>query len=426
MNPLSVFLRTRYGKGFASRDAIEHHQKKAFQHLRRNIMPRSPFYAPYADKPLSEWPLMNKALMMEHFTAINTAGITKEEALKIALTSEQERNFAPMIGNIAVGLSTGTSGQRGLFASNKRERALWAALMLGRFSPSFLQRQRVSLFLRANNMLYERLGNALISFEFYDLLQVFSEHLPRLTKQQPTVLIAPAQILGLLAQAQQDRIINIAPRCIISVAEVLSPEDQTAIETVFGTRVDQVYQCTEGVLGMTCRAGNMHLNEAYVHIERDVIDEASGAFAPIITDLTRETQPVLKYRLDDILIPDNEPCPCGCVSLRLKRIEGRCDDILYWHGDNGAPQMIPSDFIRQAMATSRISIRDYRAVQHGQKLLEICLETAEFEQACSDITHNLQTLAARMKVQLPELRFYSGITVQIDQKRRRIITYYSK
>ncbi len=421
MNPLSVFLRTRYGKGFASRDAIEHHQNKAFQHLRRNIMPRSPFYAPYADKPLSEWPLMNKALMMEHFTAINTAGITKEEALKIALTSEQERNFAPMIGNIAVGLSTGTSGQRGLFASNKRERALWAALMLGRFSPSFLQRQRVSLFLRANNMLYERLGNALISFEFYDLLQVFSEHLPRLTKQQPTVLIAPAQILGLLAQAQQDRIINIAPRCIISVAEVLSPEDQTAIETVFGTRVDQVYQCTEGVLGMTCRAGNLHLNEAYVHIERDVLDEASGAFTPIITDLTRETQPVLKYRLDDILIPDPEPCPCGCVSLRLKRIEGRCDDILYWHGDNGAPQMIPSDLIRQAMATSRSSIRDYRAVQHGQDRLDIWLEATDFKQASQDVTRNLQKQAFAIKARLPELQFHTGISLQPDQKRRRVI-----
>lgn len=421
MNPLSVFLRARYGKGFASRDAIEHHQKKAFQHLRRNIMPCSPFYAPYANKPLSEWPLMNKALMMEHFTAINTAGITKDEALKIALSSEQERNFAPMIGNIAVGLSTGTSGQRGLFASNKRERALWAALMLGRFSPSFLQRQRVSLFLRANNMLYERLGNALISFEFYDLLQVFSEHLPRLTKQRPTVLIAPAQILGLLAQAQQDRIINIAPRCIISVAEVLSPEDKTTIEAVFGTRVDQVYQCTEGVLGMTCRAGNMHLNEAYVHIERDVIDEATGAFAPIITDLTRETQPVLKYRLDDVLIPDNEPCPCGCASLRLKRIEGRCDDILYWRGDNGARQMIPSDLIRQAVATSRSSIQDYRAVQHGQDRLDIWLETAAFEQASKDVTRSLQKQAFAIKAHLPELHFHAGVSLQPDQKRRRVI-----
>ncbi|MBX8812222.1 hypothetical protein KHQ08_04125 [Pseudochrobactrum algeriensis] len=421
MTPLTVFLRARYGKGFASREAIAQHQQKAFQHLRRNIMPRSPFYAPYADKPLSDWPLMNKALMMEHFTDINTVGITKEEALHIALTSEQERDFAPMIRNIAVGLSTGTSGQRGLFASNKRERALWAALMLGRFSPSFLQRQRVSLFLRANNMLYERLGNALISFEFYDLLQSFNSHLQRLADQQPTVLIAPAQILGLLAQAQKERIINIAPRCIISVAEVLSPEDKSAIETVFGVRVDQVYQCTEGVLGMTCRAGNLHLNEAYMHIERDIIDEASGAFAPIITDLTRETQPVLKYRLDDILIPDNEPCPCGCASLRLKRIEGRCDDILYWHTADGTLRMIPSDLIRQTVATARAGISDYRAVQHGQQLLEIWLEAADYEQACAEVTRNLAAQAVSVKAQLPELRFHAGIHTQYDQKRRRVI-----
>ncbi len=421
MNPRTVFLRARYGKGFASREAIAQHQQKAFQHLRRNIMPRSPFYTPYAGKPLSDWPLMNKALMMEHFTDINTAGITKEEALHIALTSEQERDFAPMIRNIAVGLSTGTSGQRGLFASNKRERALWAALMLGRFSPSFLQRQRVSLFLRANNMLYERLGNALISFEFYDLLQSFNSHLQKLVDQQPTVLIAPAQILGLLAQAQKERIINIAPRCIISVAEVLSPEDKSAIEAVFGVRVDQVYQCTEGVLGMTCRAGNLHLNETYMHIERDIIDEASGAFAPIITDLTRETQPVLKYRLDDILIPDNEPCPCGCASLRLKRIEGRCDDILYWHTADGTLRMIPSDLIRQTVATARAGVSDYRAVQHGQQLLEIWLEAADYEQACAEVTRNLAAQAVSVKEQLPELRFHAGIHTQYDQKRRRVI-----
>ena len=426
MNPFSVFLRARYSKGFTSREAIERHQHKAFKHLRQHIMPRSPFYAAYADQPLSDWPLMNKALMMEHFTSINTACITKEEALNIALTSEQERNFAPMIGKIAVGLSTGTSGQRGLFASNKRERVLWAALMLGRFSPSFLQQQRVSLFLRANNMLYERLGNALISFAFYDLLHAFRDHLPRLAEQQPTVLIAPAQILGLLAQAQQDRIVNIAPRCIISVAEVLSPEDQHKIEAVFGVTVDQVYQCTEGVLGMTCRAGNLHLNEAYMHIERDVIDKTSGAFAPIVTDLTRETQPVLNYRLDDVLIPDNEPCPCGCATLRLKRIEGRCDDILYWRGKDGAQLMIPSDLIRQAMATAQTAINDYRTVQHGQSLLEIWLEATDFDPACNEIAHKLQALATRMNAQLPELRFHAGITMQIDQKRRRIITITEK
>lgn len=421
MNPFSVFWRARYGKGFASREAIARHQQQAFAHLRRHIMPRSPFYKDFADQPYENWPMMNKALMMEHFTDINTAGITKEDALDIALTSEQMRDFAPMIGQVAVGLSTGTSGQRGLFASNKRERALWAALMLGRFSPSFLRSQRVCLFLRANNMLYERLGNALISFEFYDLLQAFDLHLPRLNKQNPTVLIAPAQILRLLAHAQNDGAIDIQPRCIISVAEVLSPEDEVAITDVFGVEVDQVYQCTEGVLGMTCRAGSLHLNEAYVHIERDIVDEASGAFAPIITDLTRETQPVLKYRLDDILIPDGEPCPCGCASLRLKRIEGRCDDILYWQKHDGGLQMIPSDLIRQAVATSQCEIRDYRAVQHGQHLLKIWLDTDDFALACQYVEQNLLMEAAKLNTQLPELNFHQGITSHLDQKRRRVI-----
>lgn len=422
MNPLSVFLQMRYGSGFASHEAIEKQQQKGFQRLRRKIMPRSPFYAAYADKPISAWPLMNKALLMEHFTDINTAGITKEEALHVALTSEKERNFSPMIRGIAVGLSTGTSGQRGLFASSKRERALWASLMLGRFSPSLLQRQRVSLFLRANNMLYERLGNPMLSFVFYDLLEPFGEHLLRLADQQPTVLIAPAQILCLLAEAQKNQLINIAPLRIISVAEVLSPEDKSTIEMVFGVQADQVYQCTEGVLGMTCRAGNLHLNEAYIHIERDVIDAESGAFSPIVTDLTRETQPVLKYRLDDILVPESEPCPCGCASQRLKRIEGRCDDILYWHTDGENLRMIPSDVIRQAIATTQTVIRDYRVVQHGQQTLDIWLEAADFEQACKEVSRNLQSQALMMKAQLPKLNFHTGVLVQLDQKRRRIVT----
>ncbi|MFK4824908.1 F390 synthetase-related protein [Paenochrobactrum sp. BZR 588] len=421
MNSLGVFLRARYGKGFSARADIEEHQKKAFLHLRKNIMPRSPFYKSFADKPLSDWPLMNKVLMMQHFSDINTAVITKDEALRIALACEEKRDFAPMIGKIAVGLSTGTSGQRGLFASNKRERALWAALMLGRFSPSFLRSQRVSFFLRANNMLYERLGNILISFEFYDLLRTFEEHLRRLTDQKPTVLIAPAQILGLLAKAQKDGVINIVPQCIISVAEVLSPEDKRYIENIFKVKVDQVYQCTEGVLGMTCKAGNLHLNEAYVHIERDILEPISGAFAPIITDLTRETLPILKYRLDDILIPDDAPCPCGCASQRLKRIDGRCDDILYWQKYDGKLQMIPSDVIRQSIATANTPVQDYRVIQYGQERLDIWLETDNLQQACRDIEYNLQTEAGKLHAHLPKLHFHQDIELQIDQKRRRVI-----
>lgn len=421
MTPIKLFYQARYGRGFADRSQINARQEQGFKHLREKIMPRSPFYAPYANRPFSEWPLMNKAKMMEHFSTINSAGITKEQALEVALRAEQERDFSPMLGQVAVGLSTGTSGQRGLFASNRNERALWAAMMLGRFSPSLLRKQRVALFLRADNRLYQRLRNPLIDFAFYDLLMKFDELLLRLAQQRPTVLIAPAQILALLAQAQLANTIAIAPKVVISVAEVLSPEDAEVIESAFGVRVDQIYQCTEGVLGMTCRAGHLHLNESFIHIERDIIDEKSGAFCPVITDLVRETLPIIRYRLDDVLIPDDEPCACGCSSLRLKRIEGRCDDIVYWQSRHGGRRLIPSDAIRQAIATARSSIRDYRTVQYREAALHLWLETDDFNSACEDVTANLQHIAERFEASLPKLAFQRGVNADILNKRRRVI-----
>lgn len=421
MTPIKLFFQARYGCGFADRAQIEACQAQGFKTLREKIMPLSPFYAPYADKPFSDWPLMNKATMMEHFSTINSAGMSKEQALDVALRAEQERDFSPMLGQVAVGLSTGTSGQRGLFASNRRERALWAAMMLGRFSPSLLRKQRVALFLRADNRLYQRLRNPLIDFAFYDLLVPFDELLLQLAKQRPTVLIAPAQILALLAKAQSDGTIAIAPQTLISVAEVLSPEDAAAIEAGFDVKVDQIYQCTEGVLGMTCRAGHLHLNESFIHIERDIIDEESGAFCPIITDLVRETLPIIRYRLDDVLVPDEEPCACGCASLRLKRIEGRCDDILYWRGRNSGRRLIPSDVIRQAIATAATGIRDYRTVQYRDKTLHLWLETDDFNSACQDITVNLQHIAERFDVVLPKLTFHYGVKADHLNKRRRVI-----
>ncbi|WP_112310220.1 F390 synthetase-related protein [Pseudogemmobacter bohemicus] len=419
--PLRAFLTARYGRGFRSRTEIEAWQAAGMARLRKTIMPRSPFYAAHASRPIADWPLMNKARLMEHFTGINTCGIHRDHALEVALRSEESRDFSPMIGGVAVGLSTGTSGQRGLFLTNGRERALWAAVMCGRFWPApLLSRQRIAFFLRANNALYESLSNALMQFRFYDLLSDFPAHLPELNRQNPTVLIAPAQILGLIAKAQQRGEIGIAPKRIISVAEVLSPEDSTLTETVFGLRPDQAYQCTEGVLGYSCRHGSLHLNERYIRFDRDVIDDETGAFCPVITDFTRESLPILRYRLDDVLIPDPDPCPCGCASQRLTRIEGRADDILWWPGVDGRPRLVPSDAIRQAVATLPVPVRDYRVIQQGERL-DIWLDTSVPEIAGPALQHALTRLAAGLGCRAPAMQVHRGLPASPDAKRRRVI-----
>src|SRR5690606_6777431 len=150
---LSAFLHTRYGRGFASRDEIKAHHDAAFRRFRAKVMPRSPFYRDMTGLPLAQLPRMNKARLMEEFSAINTCGIDRDQAMQIALRAETSRDFSPLIGGISVGLSTGTSGQRGLFLATPGERRLWAAIMLGRYWPQLWRRQRVAFFMRADNAL---------------------------------------------------------------------------------------------------------------------------------------------------------------------------------------------------------------------------------------------------------------------------------
>ncbi|NPD16545.1 adenylate synthase [Xinfangfangia sp. D13-10-4-6] len=420
-SPLRAFLAARYGRGFATRNEIIAWQAAGLRKLRQKIMPRSPFYAAFATAPMADWPVMNKALLMQHFTGINTRGIHLDTAMEVALRSEESRDFAPMIGDVAVGLSTGTSGQRGLFLTNKRERALWAAVMCGRFWPSpLLSQQRIAFFLRANNALYESLSNPLMQFHFYDLLNPFEGNLAALDAQKPTVLIAPAQILGQIAKAQEAGQLRIAPRRIISVAEVLSPEDSAIIETVFGQRPEQVYQCTEGVLAYTCRHGSLHLNERYIHFDRDEIEGGNGAFCPVITDFTRQTLPILRYRLDDVLIPDPTPCPCGCASQRLLRIEGRADDMLWWPGADGRPRLVPADAIRQAVATLPVPVRDYRVIEEAGQLT-VWLDTTIPEIAGPAMQQALHKVAAGLGCQPPAITVKRGLPPDEGAKRRRVL-----
>jgi putative adenylate-forming enzyme len=90
--------------------------------------------------------------------------------------------------------------------------------------------------------------------------------------------------------------------------------------------VSEVYQCTEGVLGFSCKYGVMHLNERFIYFQKEYID--AKRFYPIITDFSRKTQPIARYKMNDILIEKEGSCMCGSVFQAIEKIEGREDDIL--------------------------------------------------------------------------------------------------
>jgi phenylacetate-CoA ligase len=102
-----------------------------------------------------------------------------------------------------------------------------------------------------------------------------------------------------------------------------------------------------GVAGECQECNGLHINEDHFLIE--ILDpETLEPVAPgeigelVITTLTKEAFPVIRYRTRDLtrLIP--EPCPCGRSFARMSRIMGRTDDMLIIKGVNVFPTQIES------------------------------------------------------------------------------------
>jgi phenylacetate-CoA ligase len=60
----------------------------------------------------------------------------------------------------------------------------------------------------------------------------------------------------------------------------------------------------------------------------------------VITTLTKEALPMIRYRTRDITRLDDAPCPCGRTHLRIMRVTGRDDDMLIIRGVNVYPSQV--------------------------------------------------------------------------------------
>ncbi|MBR7633013.1 F390 synthetase-related protein [Janthinobacterium lividum] len=371
---LLSYWRTRRLR-FADRAQLDAYQQVQLGRFTEVLCARSAYFAPYRDLPLGQWPTMNKALMLEHFDAMNTQGVTLAQAMDAAMAAEQSRDFTPAVGDITVGLSSGTSSRRAVFTVSPREKAQWAGVMLAKALPDGLfSGERVALFLRANSNLYTAVRSPWLTFAFYDLFEPFDSLCAQLAQYRPSVIVAPAQVLRQLALRVIDGSLALAPKKVISVAEVLEAQDRALIVQAFGA-VHEIYQATEGFLASSCEHGVLHLNEEYVHIEPQWLDGEQRRFVPVITDFTRITQPIVRYRLDDILIARATPCPCGRVTRAIDGIEGRCDDMLFLpslpSANGGAPVAVFADVLTRAFAQALPPDADYRLVQSGDASLQL-------------------------------------------------------
>ncbi|RRH73555.1 CoF synthetase [Falsigemmobacter faecalis] len=306
---------------------------------------------------LQDLSVMDKAQLMADFAAFNRPGITAAEVAG-ALSRDCR------IGDYTVGASTGTSGNRGYFVISDAERYRWLGSLLGKAIPDLLlSRQRVAVILPQNTRLYDAARQTgRIELRFFDITAGPETFIEALEAFAPTVLIAPPRLLSWLAA----RGTVFRPKRIFSAAETLETQERAEIEAWAGLTLRQIYMATEGLLGVSCAHGSLHLAEDSVFFEFEPLGD--GLVSPLITSFRRETQIMARYRMNDLLRLSDEPCACGSPLRVISEVAGRRDDCFEIAG-----RLITPDALRNAVVKSDPRITDYRVIRSGDLVIQLVL-----------------------------------------------------
>jgi phenylacetate-CoA ligase len=162
----------------------------------------------------------------------------------------------------------------------------------------------------------------------------------------------PSFAMQLAERAAADGLIDrIRLRYAVCGAEPWSEAFRGKLEVAWGG-IDacDIYGLSEVIgpgVAMECREGKGALHVFDDHFFPEVVDPETGdPAAPdkagelVLTTLTKEALPVLRYRTGDVTRFVDEECPCGRTHRRIARFSGRVDDMLVIRGVNVFPSEI--------------------------------------------------------------------------------------
>ena len=407
-------------------DALLRHQERGATVAARYALLHSPFWRRHADGlPAERWrefPIIDKATMMASFQDVNTHGVSVDEALAVALRSEESRDFSTTVRGLTVVLSSGTSGHRTISLVSKDEQSRFVGFLLARMLDGLplWRRHRVAFFLRSNSNLYEATRSPLIDFRYFDLTLSREQITERLQALQPDVLVGPPALLSIVADLVEEGALSIAPSFVLSGAEVLEPQVKERLERLFQTLVRDVYHTSEGPLGVTCRAGRMHLQEDIAVIELEPLGAAADQrFTPVMTQLYRRAQPLLRYRMNDVVVVADEACPCGSAFRVITSVEGRCDDIFYLRRVDGSLKVVFPDQVRRAVLETD-GISDYRVEQRAFDDVRVFFQAEDDDVDVAALERALWARIGDATTQAARITITRGIPAETDKRRKLV------
>ena len=227
-----------------------------------------------------------------------------------------------------------------------------------------------------------------------------------------TVLTCTPSYSLFLAEAAAEEGIDIRElklRVGIFGAEPWSEEMRDEIEEKVNIKAIDIYGLSE-ILGpgvaIECIEAQKGLHIWEDHFLPEIIDPESGEVLPdgelgelVITTITKEGIPMIRYRTRDITRIIAEPCICGRTHRRLARMSGRSDDMLIIRGVNVFPSQIESILVNIEGVEPHYQL----IVDREENLDTLEVQVEVNERVFSDEVKVLQDLSNRIRKEIKDL-----------------------
>lgn len=343
--------------------------------------------------------------------------------------------------------SSGTSGKPTVVAYTKNDLKLWSeccarliAAVGGKSSDIVQIAFGYGLFTGALGMHqgYERLGAAVVpasSGNTERQIMLMKDLEVTTLICTPSYALYIAEMTEKLGYKKEDFKLRLG----LFGSEASSPEMHAELERRLGILSTDNYGLSEiigpGVSGECIYKCGMHINEDYFYPE--VLDPSTfepvedGTYGELVlTTLTKEAMPVIRYRTKDITTLDHTPCKCGRTTVRMAKLKGRTDDMLIIRGVNVFPSQIEGVLMEMPEIGGQYEITVTRDEHHMDRI-EVAVEVADgslltdfqnLEKLKAKVRHNLRTVLqidANVKLAEPlSLKRYEGKSKRVIDLRQ--------
>lgn len=219
----------------------------------------------------------------------------------------------------------------------------------------------------------------------------------------------PSYFLHLIERAEQTGVDlrGLALRAGVFLAQPWSDAIRRRIEQSAGIQALAVYGVWEmsgpGIGAECCHRSGLHIFED--HFYPEIVDPATGDPLPdgeegelVLTTLSSEALPVIRYRTGELTTIVDAPCPCGRTMRQIRQIGRRSDDRLVIQGINVFPSKIEA-----ALLAIEGALPPYRVVLtrvEGLDQIEVQIEVTP--QVVSDQVSALEELQNRLRHEIEQ------------------------